>query len=331
MTLQTRTQSIFQTLSKPAAGIVSLALIAGTVGSIEASAVAQDSYDDTDYEYEPGTGLHEEEWYDPSDWFNEDDQISYEEGTSEYYGNDYDGYTGTDSYFDFDAYYDGYYDGYYDDSYGYDYWDASWDYGYSSNYTAGYYDGYYDAQSGYNFDSYYYVYSNDTSEDGTASDKERAQDSSRDRGDRMTDGKSDRNTAQKNVDRKRDHMAVKQRIRGVVESVSMRERVKVDDKQHSIAQVEFENGAKVRLDLGPHANRNNLKIQEGEVVTVVGERIRRDNRNLMKVNRVTMSGDTYRLSGPKWDTKKNRRDSKDWNSRDKDQKGKDRDDDSSRN
>ncbi|GAA5483871.1 hypothetical protein [Haloferula sargassicola] len=31
-----------------------------------------------EYEYEADEGYHEEEWYDPGDWFNEDDQISYE-------------------------------------------------------------------------------------------------------------------------------------------------------------------------------------------------------------------------------------------------------------
>ncbi len=33
---------------------------------------------ETEWEYEPGEGYHQEEWYDPGDWFNEDDKISYE-------------------------------------------------------------------------------------------------------------------------------------------------------------------------------------------------------------------------------------------------------------
>lgn len=33
-----------------------------------------------DLEYEPGEGLHEEEWYDPSDWFDVSPGISYEDG-----------------------------------------------------------------------------------------------------------------------------------------------------------------------------------------------------------------------------------------------------------
>lgn len=31
-----------------------------------------------EWEWEAGEGFHEEEWYDPSDWFNEDSQVSYE-------------------------------------------------------------------------------------------------------------------------------------------------------------------------------------------------------------------------------------------------------------
>lgn len=62
-------------------------------------------------EYEPGEGLHEEEWYDPSDWIDFDEGVEYE--------NDYDDYEY----------------GYYDDDYGdddwfYDYYDYGYDYAY---------------------------------------------------------------------------------------------------------------------------------------------------------------------------------------------------------
>jgi hypothetical protein len=42
---------------------------------------------DTEMEYEAGEGYHEEEWYDPSDWFNEDNQTSYETENSLSEGN----------------------------------------------------------------------------------------------------------------------------------------------------------------------------------------------------------------------------------------------------
>jgi len=64
-----------------------------------------------DYEYEPGEGLHEEEWYDPSDWFDVDDDIDYE----------YDWYDYTYNYpyvYDYDYDYD-YYD-LYEDDWGYE-------------------------------------------------------------------------------------------------------------------------------------------------------------------------------------------------------------------
>lgn len=54
------------------------------------------------YEWEAGEGYHEQEWYDPSDWFNWGSDIEYENG---------DWFTG--------GYYD---DGYYDDDWYYDYY-----------------------------------------------------------------------------------------------------------------------------------------------------------------------------------------------------------------
>lgn len=60
-------------------------------------------------EYEAGEGLHEEEWYDPSDWIDFDEGIEYED--------DYDEY----------GYYD---DDYADDDWFYDYYDYGYDYAY---------------------------------------------------------------------------------------------------------------------------------------------------------------------------------------------------------
>jgi len=55
------------------------------------------------YEYETGEGYHEQEWYDPSDWFDIGRDIDYEN----------------------DDYVGGYYgDGYYDDDWFYDYYDS---------------------------------------------------------------------------------------------------------------------------------------------------------------------------------------------------------------
>lgn len=49
---------------------------------------------DTEFEWDPTWGLHEEEWYDPSDWLNDDSSVDVEDvGTlgydQDYYANDF--------------------------------------------------------------------------------------------------------------------------------------------------------------------------------------------------------------------------------------------------
>ena len=70
------------------------------------------------YEWEAGEGYHEEEWYDPSDWFDDDSTVDYEDDTYDY------------------GYYDDYYSPYYGwgyGGYGYDYYDYDYDYAYDNN------------------------------------------------------------------------------------------------------------------------------------------------------------------------------------------------------
>ena len=76
------------------------------------------------YEWEPGTGTHEEEWYDPTDWFDDDadaeygSDIDYEETGNDYTTDTYDYRYGTtyddDSNYNDDTTYG------YTDEYGYD-------------------------------------------------------------------------------------------------------------------------------------------------------------------------------------------------------------------
>lgn len=87
------------------------------------------------YEYEPGEGLHQEEWYDPSDWFDTGTGIDYEgEWDDYYYGYDiYDEWyfgkdLGLEEESDFYSTYDAYdpYDPWdYDPSY-YQYYSEGW-------------------------------------------------------------------------------------------------------------------------------------------------------------------------------------------------------------
>jgi hypothetical protein len=93
-----------------------------------------DQYDDQagvdwgEYEWDPSTGLHEEEWYDPSDWFDDDEGVEYE---------DY-GPLGRDDRGYYDYGYDyGLYDGYTYWDYGYGYDDYGYDYDYGWDFDAG--------------------------------------------------------------------------------------------------------------------------------------------------------------------------------------------------
>lgn len=86
--------------------------------------------DRSEYEYEYYEGLHQEEWYDPSDWFDEEGEgISYETdwydytyGYGDYYDEDIYGYYG-DDFYDEDYYDFGYEDF---DDYDYDYYTDDW-------------------------------------------------------------------------------------------------------------------------------------------------------------------------------------------------------------
>jgi len=236
------------------AGAAALVLAAG----MPATVVAQDDdyYEGENYEYEPSTGVHEEEWYDPSDWFDDEwyqddtNDVDFEEEDWDY-GYDYmydDGYTGTYDY-DYDAYYDGYYDGYDDDEYGMDDNNVTRSGEYGSAFTDGYYDGYYDQQRGYDADPYYYVYVVDTTGEGQRSDQQRRQDETRERGDRMkgqmADKKqeemdrqdADRNRGDMQRDRQRRDMS-----RDIERQMDSRQRQRMDRRQDTMANLTRERG-----------------------------------------------------------------------------------------
>jgi hypothetical protein len=133
--------------------------VAGLFGTFCVPAVAQ--YGE-DYEYEPGEGLHEEEWYDPSDWDMgyDDPGVDYEDSwgyTDDYYDDDTyygeAGYGDDDAWYEDDADYTGYYEDEYDDDYNYDY--GYDDGGFMGDYTTDdyYTDDWYDDESA--FDEWY--------------------------------------------------------------------------------------------------------------------------------------------------------------------------------
>lgn len=60
-----------------------------------------EEFEPWEYEYEPGEGLHEEEWYDPSDWFDISPSISYEtDDWTEGYNYGYDDNDYNEDYYD---------------------------------------------------------------------------------------------------------------------------------------------------------------------------------------------------------------------------------------
>lgn len=69
------------------------------------------------YEWEPGEGYHEEEWYDPSDWFDDDSSVDYENDNYGYYDDYYTPYYGWDYGADEYEYYDYDNDYVFDDDY----------------------------------------------------------------------------------------------------------------------------------------------------------------------------------------------------------------------
>lgn len=129
-------------------------------------AVGQNS---ENWEWSPSEGYHEEEWWDPTDWFDDEpyDDAGYNTYDYEYddYYDDYDydyGYNyGYDNAYDptFGDTYNGYRDdyGYYETDYGW-HWDESsddWDYGWHNDNIGSYdYMGY-DSNYGDNYSNYY--------------------------------------------------------------------------------------------------------------------------------------------------------------------------------
>lgn len=259
---------------------LALALTAGT-------ATAQD------YEWEPDEGLHQEEWYDPSDWFNSDDSVDYEYDWADwpYY---YDTYS--------TAYWDGYYDGYYDDEFGYDYWNDAWPYGYTSAYTDGYYDGYYDQLYDYDYDPYYYTYSvavvpeadkdNNRKQAQKQRDAEkRARDTSRQRGDRAGKAKRDSEMDKQ----KAAEESTKTRVRGMVSTISQTDR---DTGDNLVLRIGFDNRDAVVANFGPKMKRNKLPIESGDRATLIGEHKTANGQKTLVVSKVTVDGETFTLRGP---------------------------------
>ena len=228
-----------------------------------------------DYEWEPDEGLHEEEWYDPSDWM--DDDWDDEVVTVDY---EYDATA-------YQAYWDGYYDGYYDDAFGYDYWDDAWSAEYRSAYTDGYYDGWYDQTYDYDYDPVYYVYSWEVDD----YDRDRDRDEMRSRGDRAKDDSEASSREKREAAEKAKDM---RRIRGTVKRITQVE-PKEKASDHVVLRMRMEDGSSVIADFGPEMSRKDMPVEAGDRVTIVGDRMTRGDRQVLVVHRIVHDGETYTL------------------------------------
>ncbi len=271
---------------------------------------------DEDMEYEPGEGLHEEEWYDPTDWWDDDFDgrrgptvdYEYDDWDTDYDWEDddwdydepyavYDGEPYMVSWWDEsntelynDGYYDGYLDGYYDDTFGYDYQNAalsSRPNGYSSGYSSGYYDGYYDQTRGYDADWTYYIYTAPVDEQRERASRERNGDDERERGDRSAEaGTDDMSSRQASKDAKNRDST---RKRGTVTRVEHLKDSKLSSKMqdHRVVRITFEDGDRVVADLGKKADKR--MVEKGDRVTLSGQRKTHDGRTMLDVTRLTVN------------------------------------------
>ncbi len=356
------------------------AMLVACVGTT--TAVAQDHADD--YEWEPGHGVHEQEWYDPSDWFDyETTGVDYEETGDDNWWDDNDrdewdenergdrdrgdrdrnwgdrdnddrdradrnnrdrdrrGYgsdrdnaqtdrqseTGYEYYDQFySGYYNGYVDGFDDDSFGYDESTEKVidDDAYAEGYSAGYYDGYYDQSNDYQSDPYYYVYIEgvtDRDREDTRSDRERSGDRQRERGDRSmamteTGSESDNNMygnrgtdrdqrRASSGDRESASRAMKQayaehqkssKVRGKVADINYMEGTKESDNSAMIARLTMEDGKKQVVNLGPKMTKDDLPFEAGDRVTLKGDTVQKDGREMLRVHTITAGAEVARIA-----------------------------------
>ena len=232
----------------PTACIARNIALAGVV--ILAVGATQKAVADTEYEWDSTWGLHEEEWYDPSDWFNEDNKIDYEDTANYSYDDSYYygtanygyGYYGTANYGYDDSYY---YDGIWD---GYDYWDS---YGYNS----------------YGYNDYYYQWSPadlDWTEVKADESKEKSKEMKK-----------------KDIDKK-DVLT----MRGTIKSFGTA-KTKGSKMNHTFVVLETAKDKNVLVDFGPKAKIGKIKLKEGNKIQVTGPRTKLSGQFVLVAQQVS--------------------------------------------
>jgi hypothetical protein len=322
------------------AGLVAAAGLAMGLG-----AVAQAQYDDDQYaehyEWEPGTGVHEEEWYDPTDWWDDDygeRYIDYEEtGYDNYdYDNGYDddrygehyenepGYgvheeewydptdwwdddygeryidreeMGNDDWDDDNAYYDNYYNdnenNVLNDNYN--------EY-YPNGYEPGYYDRYYTGDSSANNAR---NRSNQNRANQNRANQNRAD---RSRNNQFRDNQyyddnaytrsyNDRNR-QRQGQRDMNRSSNNAQLRGEIDGYS-RVNLNGQKDQHTLVRIRLDSGRSAIVNLGPNVELSRLNLSDGDRIAVQGQRGSINGNDVLMAKRVRVGDQTVRMNN--WD------------------------------
>lgn len=300
-----------------AAGAAVLVAAAGLAVTGTAAHAGPEKDRDSVAERYSRTVVTEEEWYDPTDWFDGDnydmhavgEDIEHDGDVGAWHRDD-DGASERERRADhaqkdgrawksvlsrelyIDGYYDGYFDGQDDDEFGYDVDFASVDASkrYRDGYSAGYYDAHYDKERGYASDWTYYIYPSSVDSVRGKRSAERKADASRTRGDRMKDAKTE-SMSREMVSKDASDRELA-RVRGEVVSVK---RVTIESDGSNgkpaatrVIEIEFDRGKTVLADLGEKTKGN--EIAKGSRVTLCGEKVAMGGKQVLDVERISMDG-----------------------------------------
>lgn len=261
-----------------------------------------------EWEWEPGEGYHREEWYDPGDWFNDDDRIDYEYDwddldyeydtryDDEAWGQDFGWYYAWDPVDDtWDRRY-GWHDARYEyqsDDYGWHYeWDPianRWDYEYGWDDSS--------VEPDY---GWYHVWNDETESweraygwhDSefryTTSDQNGSSSSTASTHGANRSSESERSESKGS----RDRVA----FAGRVESFK-RTHLKGQKDEHTLVRLRMKDTSKRIVDLGPRVDLSTLDLEPGDRVSVEGRKGTISGQNVLMASTVHVDGDVTHVGG----------------------------------
>lgn len=240
------------------------ALVAAAGLAMAGPASAQQQYDEH-YEWEPDEGVHKEEWYDPSDWFDDwfdERRVDFE---SDWYEDD-----------EYEDYSENYYDyGYGNQSYG-DEYDA---------YRVYYYSDLYDDQQRQQQGQQ----TQDRQQDHRVADQQRQPQQ------RQSQQRQSQQRQQSEQQRQTQQQA---ELRGQIEDWR-RVSLQGDRDQHTLVKLRLQDGTSKVVDLGPNVELSRLDLQRGDQVAVHGMKGMINGRDVLMAQRVRVGQDTIAMNN--WD------------------------------